>query len=296
MNNSLRSKKIKTLISNLQFPIWTIPIFFLVETVIAYGLMGAFQGFYFDDWPMIWLIKSGANYWGFYAYDRPFSAWTLYLTAPILGTNALAWHVFSILLRWLITLAIWWVLILIWRKQKRIITLIGVLFAVYPAFIQQPISVAYSQHFLTYLLFLLSFGFMLLSLGGNRRRFWVFTLLGLVAQGLHLFTMEYFWGLEFVRFLGLYFTLTQREDSRPRDIIRKAGKIWLPYLVVFIAALIWRIYIYAPIEDPNELRLLAMFLNEPLNTLRHFFEMILQDSLQMTIKTWDKTLQISLID
>lgn len=289
-------QKIKSVLFNLQFPIWTIPIFLLVETIVAYGLLAIFQGFYFDDWQMVWLIKSGSNFWQFYAYDRPFSAWTLYLTGPLLGSNALAWHAFTILLRWLTSWSAWWVLRQIWPKHQRLITLMAMLFAVYPAFIQLPIAVAYSQHFLTYLLFLLSFGCMLASLGGEKRRYWIFTALGLFTQALHLFTMEYFWGLEFVRLLGIYFYYAQRETQIFKKAISKALKLWLPYLAVFTGAIFWRIFIYSPAEDPNELRLVAMFQSDPLNTLLHFIQMILRDSLHMLIKTWEKTLQVGLID
>jgi hypothetical protein len=289
-------QKINSFVSRLQLRIWTIPLILLVETLIAYGLLALFQGFYFDDWQMIWLIESGYDYWEFYAFDRPFSAWTIFFTAPILGTNTIAWHVFTILLRWLTTLSAWWVLKQIWPRQQRLISLIAMLFAVYPAFIQQPISVAYSQHFLTYLLFLVSFGCMLRSLEGGKRNFWIFTALGLISQAMHLFTMEYFWGLELVRILGISFYYAQRDALPPKKSILKVFKLWSPYLVVFGMAVIWRLFIYAPLEDPNELRLLTLLLAHPLQAVLNLIEMALQDSLHMLIKAWDQTLQVGLID
>ena len=279
-----------------EIPIWTIPLFLFVVTVIAYGLLAFFLGFYFDDWQMIWLIKSDASYWQFYSYDRPFSAWTLYITAPILGANPFAWHIFTMVLRWLVTWSGWWVLKLIWPKKLRLITLVAMLFAVYPVFLQHPISVAYSQHFLTYLFFMLSFGLMIASLKGNTLRFRIFTILGLITQAVHLFTMEYFWGLEFVRILGIYFYIDQRENLSPRDLVRKLLKSWSPYIPIFIAAIIWRIFIFAPAEDPNELILVARMLNEPINALLQLNEMVLQDSLHMLILAWVETLRVDLID
>jgi len=296
--NQLKSliSNIKYLLSKIQFPSWSIPIVLLIETLVAYGLLAAFQGFYFDDWQMVWLLESGTNFWEFYAYDRPFSAWTLYVFGPILGTSRIGWHIFTITLRWLVSWSIWWVMILIWPKKQRLITLIVMLFAVYPAFLHQPISVAYSQHFLTYVFFLLSFGFMLKSLGAVKGKFWIFSILGLIAQAVHLFTMEYFWGLEFVRILGIYFFFAQREDLTFRNALPRVIKRWMPYLLIFASAIFWRLFIYSPVEDPNELRLLAMFLKEPVAAALHFLEMILRDSLHMLIKAWEKTLQVGLID
>ena len=281
---------------NVQLPSWTIPLFFLLETIIAYGIFAGLQGFYFDDWPIISQIHLKANIWEFLVYDRPVSAWTLYLTAPILGTNALAWHLFTISTRWLTTWSAWFVLNQIWPKQKRVITLIAMLFAVYPAFVQMPIAVTYSQHFLTYLLFLLSFAFMFISLTGGKRKFWIFTLLSLMTQGLQLFTLEYFWGPDLLRFLALYFYFDQRETSTFKARVYKVGKLWLPYLLVFISAIIWRLYIYAPADDPNELRLLAMLQANPLSTILHFVEIVLKDVLYIIVTAWEKTLQVNLID
>lgn len=289
-------QKLKQIISQIAFPNWSIPLFLLLETIIAFGLLAPFLGYYFDDWQMIWLIKSGSSYWEFYAYDRPFSAWTLYVTAPILGTKPLSWHIFTMLLRWLITCSGWWVLKQIWPQQKRLVTLIAILFAVFPAFLQQPISVAYSQHFITYLSFLLSFGCMLYSMERGRGGRWLFTILALVLQGLHLFTMEYFWGLELVRPLGIFLYYQQRQKAESRKRLNEAFKTWLPYLLLFMGAILWRVFIYAPIEDPNELRLLTMFRTDAVGAFFHFLEMILRDSLHMLIKTWDQTLQVGLID
>jgi len=82
--------KIRTVISGLNFSPRSVPLLFLLLTIVAFGLLIPFLGFYFDDWPVIWLTKTGANFWEFYRYDRPFSAWTYVVTTPILGTTP--WH------------------------------------------------------------------------------------------------------------------------------------------------------------------------------------------------------------
>ena len=88
---------------------WSVPLGLLVVTVLAYGLLIPFLGYYFDDWPVIWMTKNGSDFWEFYTYDRPFSAWTYVLTAPLFGLRPLGWHVFTLLLRWLTSWASWWV-------------------------------------------------------------------------------------------------------------------------------------------------------------------------------------------
>ena len=84
------------------------------------------------------------------------AAWTYILTTPFLGTAPINWHVFTLLLRWLAVLGMWWALRGLWPNKTRQVTWMALLFAVYPVFFQQPIAVAYSQHFITYALFFLS--------------------------------------------------------------------------------------------------------------------------------------------
>ena len=163
------TKTLKNLFQNHK---WAIPTWLLVLTILAYGLLTPTLGFYFDDWPVIYMIQSGANFWDFYQFDRPFSAWTYVLTAPILGTSPFLWHTFTLLLRWTTTLLLWWVLGLIWPGKKKETTWIAMLFAVHPVFLQQSIAVAYSQHFITYALFFLSCWAMLRAALRKGRR-WV---------------------------------------------------------------------------------------------------------------------------
>src|SRR5215207_11740611 len=107
-------------------------------------------------------------------YDRPFSAWTYTVFAPLLGTTPLAWHLFTLLLRWLTAVFLWASLKQVWPNKPRQVFWIALLFAVCPIFAQQSVAVAYSQHWLCYLLFFCSIYFMLRPLSG-RRYFYLFT-------------------------------------------------------------------------------------------------------------------------
>lgn len=284
-------------ISRLHFPPATVPLVLFFETVIAYGLLAYFQGFYFDDWQVLWLAETNADLWAFYAYDRPFSAWTYLLAFPLLGTNPLAWHGFNLLLRWIVSCLAWWVLRLVWPDQERETALMAILFAVYPAFSQQPIAVAYSQHLTTYALFLASLGLMLISLRRERWKRWILIFLAILLQGIHVFTMEYFWGVELIRPLLIYFVLAQRSENRRRSLLIETAKVYLPYFGMLPVAVFWRLFIYTPpVEDPNALRWVTMLLSQPVQALIRLVEMLLQDELFVLVTAWYQTLQVDLID
>jgi hypothetical protein len=277
---------------------WTVLVLLLLLTILSYGLLIPFLGFYFDDWPVIYMIKTHADFWAFYQFDRPFSAWTYVVTAPILGTNPLHWHIFTLLLRWLTSLGLWWTLKLVWPKHTREATWIALIFSVHPVFLQQSIAVAYSQHFITYALFFLSCGTMLVAF--QKKRFsWLFSGISILSAILHIFTMEYFWGLELIRPLLLWMFLSN-QDISPSSKLKKTISRWLPYLLVLIIAIVWRIGFYGPQfvsgDDPNSLRLLTILKTTPVEGIQHLIEMVLKDLIFIMVTTWNETLKPNLIN
>ena len=139
---------------------WFFPLFIFCVCFFTYAYQVTRMGFYWDDWPVIYLSKltSSSAFWSYFAFDRPFSAWTHLLAFPILGTHPLNWQLFTILLRWLSVLGFWWTFREVWPSKNTEVGWMALLMAVYPGFLQQSISVAYSQHFMCYALFYLLFG------------------------------------------------------------------------------------------------------------------------------------------
>ena len=63
--------------------------------------------------------------------------------------------------------------------------------------------------------------------------------------------MEYFWGLEPLRPLLLWIVLTDQEMPT-RQRINLVVRRWLPYLAVFMAALLVRMLFFVNLQDdPN---------------------------------------------
>ncbi|HPC06346.1 MAG TPA: hypothetical protein PLI60_06465 [Anaerolineaceae bacterium] len=208
---------------------WFYPLAVLAVMLIAYGLQLFRLGFYWDDWQALYLSRFGNArvYWDFFLADRPLSAWTYILTMPVLGLHPWAWQVFTLIMRWLSVMGVVWAFSLAWPQQRWQVRWMGLLLAVYPGFTQQAISVAYSQHFITYALFTLSLAGMLAA-ALNPKRYWLFTGLAWFASLLHMLTMEYFVGLELLRPLLLGFIFFGREADR-RTALKKTVLHWLPY-------------------------------------------------------------------
>ena len=87
--------------------------------------------------------------------------------------------------------------------------------------------------------------------------------LSVLTEIVHVFSMEYFWGFELIRPYLIWKSIPLSLGTRKRMI--NTFIAWIPYLVIFIAAIIWR-FKFAQIaeEDPNSLRFFSELFSAPL--------------------------------
>jgi hypothetical protein len=265
--------------------------------ILAFGLFIPTLGFYWDDWPVLITHKllGNAGLWEFYTYDRPVSAWTYIVMLPVLGYSPLPWHIFTLLLRWATCLGLWLALRGVWPTRTWEIAGVTALFAIYPVFKQQAISVAYSQHWITYLLYFASLAGMVYAVQ-RRRYFWPLTVFSLLAAALHLFTMEFFAGLELARPFVLWLALMNVPgDTRAR--LRRSVMHYLPYLAVLAAFLIWRLFLLElPGEDINRPALLLDLQSSPFSTAIALVVKAVQDVEHVLAGVWGELFDPRLID
>lgn len=274
---------------------WSIPFFLLVVSFLTYGLLASQLGLYFDDWTAFVALHADIDLWEFYQSDRPFSAWTFLVFEPIFGLTPLNWQIFTILLRWLTAWGVHWVLRQLWPDRKREVFWMALIFIVHPVFMQQPIAVAYSQHFISYALFTLSLGAMLTMASGKRPI--AMFLVSVVAAALHLLTMEYFWGLELLRPAALWLVLSRETEQTNRKKILHLAKYCSPYFLVLVLAALWR-FVLVDFEggDTNSLLLLSHILAEPVDGIRRFAQTVLRDFIAILSTAWYGTFKPNLID
>ncbi len=275
---------------------WGVPLTLLALCIVSFGLLIPTLGFYWDDWPVIFLTHTQGTegFAAFYQFDRPFSAWTYILTAPLFGTTPLVWHLFTLSLVWLTSLGLWWALRGLWPGRERQMAWIAILFTVYPAFFQHSIAVAYSQHFITYALFTFSLGAMIWAYR-NPARYWILTISALFAAALHMLTVEYLVGLELVRPLVLWFLVSEETNTRKARWL-KTLKHWSPYLTVFVVFTIWRLFFVNIPDDPNAPRLLSSLQADFVGGAIGFLQTLARDAVNTLLSAWSASIQPALVD
>ncbi len=272
-----------------------LPLLLAFVCLLAFGLLIPSLGFYWDDWWTLYIADGARNPQALYYFSyRPLHAISDVLTVSLLGRNPLYWHILALVLRFVTVYLLWRVLRRIWPQATEQIAWAALLFAVYPIFLKQSMAVIFRQHWTSYALFLLSLLLMLQGVRREKGRFWL-QALGLLTMLAHLLFTEYFFGLELVRPMVLWLVLADTRKDK-KDHLIGVLKHWAPYLVLWLAFTVWRLFIVEVLEDPNPPVLLYALLENPLTAAFQFAQLAARDLLHVFLTSWYPALEPGLID
>ncbi len=294
------TKSLREFTSRLELPEWSIPLVFLIVCVVGFGLLIFDLGYYMDDWSYVFYarVMGAGGLREMLLYDsRPFAA-LLYIPAfQLLGFKPIYWHLAILLLRFGTTVVLWLTLRTIWPKRPFETAATGLLFIIYPFFMFQPAALGSTHHWAGFFLFSLSIFLMAKANRGNRNVL-PFTGLSLVLEAIHLFTSEYYSGLELIRPIILWIILSDIEAKRSMFSLQKTIIRWLPYLVPLFLFGYWRAIIFQnpPGVVRNEPVILNQLIHEPLAALGFLFSAALKDSISVLTLGWQKAIDPVLVD
>ncbi len=245
---------------SLKFSERNIPIVLAVITLLAYGLLLPFTGFYWDDWPFAWIAKflGPAEFIPAFRGFRPFLGPIFFLTTSLIPPDPLLWQIFALVIRFLAGLSAWFALNQIWPKHQRQTIIITFLFLVFPGYSQHWVAFTHiNQEWIPFIFYLLSFGFTARALrspnviAGNAkgatnqspRSYILYTFFALLFLLFGLFPTEYFIGLEPLRFLFIWLIVSEQTQGFRARLLQSL-KNWWPYLLIWLADAIWLVYYY----------------------------------------------------
>ena len=223
----------------------TIPFAFLLLTLLTYGLMLPWTGFYWDDWPFAWIAKFLGPGEFFPAFEpfRPFLGPIFFGTTSLLPPNPLVWQSLALILRFALTITAWWTFNTLWPNARWQTLTAALFFLVFPGYSQHWVAYTHiNQEWIPFLFYLLSFGFTAKAFRTPEKSR-NFTLLALAFLVLGVFPTEYFATQEPLRFLFLW-VLVSEQTTGFRSRIRRTLKLWLPYLLIWLGDAAWLFYYY----------------------------------------------------
>jgi hypothetical protein len=232
----------------------------LLTTVLTYGLSISRLGYYHDDWYMLWSgeARGAQSIIPLFSTDRPFMGVVYSYLYRLLGDAIANWHWYALLWRFLGGLAFFWILRLLWPREKYITTLMTVLFIVYPGFLSQPNANTKQNHLYGFGTALFSIAFMLEAMKTNRRGWKIFCyLFSILLAANYLWIYEYMIGFEGTRLVVIGYALYQKGLRGFRRLAIETLKIAWPYLLVTAAFLYWRIFIFEGSRNATDAGALA---------------------------------------
>jgi len=226
------------------------PLVLAIVAILAYGLLIPQLGFYWDGLAMSWIrYQLGPDAMArYFSTNRPVWGMLYQLTTQLFPQVPVYWQVFALFWRWLTGLLVWAILSELFPKKPRLALGTALLFLLYPGFNQQSGAYLYSHFFIVLNFFLYSFYLMLRA---QNDRYWRRTVLGMLFSALNLWMHEYFFVLELMRPAVIWVKL-RKEDLEipehlrrtPWETVKTSLSLWAPYLVVFVAAILSRLFIF----------------------------------------------------
>jgi hypothetical protein len=224
---------------------WGVALIFFILTIVAYGLMLPQTGFYWDDWPFVWIAKflGPADFFPAFSNIRPFLAPIFFVTTSLLPPEPIYWQIFMLLIRFVSGLLAWFIFSQVWPRHMRSALVASFLFLLFPGYSQHWVAFTHiNQEWIAFLFYLLSFGFTARALR-NPDKFRRSTFIALLFLVLGVFPTEYFIGLEPLRFLFIWIIVADGTyDLKQKLLI--TFKRWLPYLVIWLVDAAWLGYFF----------------------------------------------------
>jgi hypothetical protein len=220
---------------------WTFALVLAILCVISFGLLIPWLGFYWDDWPFIWLshVVPPADL-RYIEIHRPLTGWLFMLLRPILGESPLRWQMFNLGNRWLIGVAMWWASLKVWPERREEAAWVAFAFTLYPGYGHQHVSVNSSRHLLP--LAFLAFSFGLSALASRKpKSFWKFTCGSITLSLISMLTTDYYFGLEMLRPIFIWAALEAYTGRIQR--LERTLKSWLPSLTAWLIVVVWRFFV-----------------------------------------------------
>lgn len=220
----------------------------LVPSALAFLLLASKLGFYTDDWYSIYALSArGVDvFWQIFSFDRPARAYLMIPLYNLMGANAPLYSYSGYAVRLAGALVFSWMLAKVWPGRGWSAALAGLFYLIYPGFLDQPKAFDYQSH-----LWSISAGLVSIALAVHAQlpgiKAWQRVGLLLLSMALTIFylsQMEYFMGLEGLRFLLIVFVHMRGLYWKNMTAWKQALLGWLPAILPVALFLAWRVVFF----------------------------------------------------
>ncbi len=263
----------------------------LVIGALAYLLFIKRLGLYGDDWYLIFDAHTqGAAFFKHVFYgDRPARAYVLRLAYLLFGDHLVFYHLSAFLFRYIGALALFWILNQVWKAGSFHNFLMSLLFMIYPGFLSQLQPVDYQPQLVSLCLAMVSIAFTVKAIQiRSARLISLLLFIGSLLTGLfYLALVEYFIGIEFLRLFFVACLVWPEIQKGSRRRWFKAFSHWLPFSIIPVGFLIWRVFIFNNTRQATDVSVqLGAFLASPWEVGLEWLVNLVHGSFTTLISAW----------
>ena len=214
----------------------TFLILLYLVSFLSYGLLIPWLNFYHDEIPILWFHARMGDTGLFFEGNRPLLEWVYRPLIFLYGANSQLWAVFNVFSRWLHAAGFYWLLKAVWPRNISAWKAAALLILVYPGFQSGFAPIIFSIAFLLFSALLSSFLLNLKAISVDHGSPWLL-MSGLALSAFSLFTSEYFFTLELVRYPLIWMY------AKNQPPVKRNKALWysFPFFLLFLASVFWRV-------------------------------------------------------
>lgn len=246
-------------------------------------------GYLNDDWYLMYSAHAYGPqvFTDIYNIDRPMRALVLTPAYQLFGDNPLYYNLSAYFFRLISSISFFWLLRMLWPHRRIVAFLAALLFLIYPGFLSQVNGIDYQSQ-------LVSLAAAMLSIALSVRAAfmkgipvkWALLLSSTLLGWFYLGLVEYFLGLELLRFTSL-FMLASRNQVSWREKISAGLRNALPALIIPTVFLIWRIFFFESERGATDIgSQLTEFQQLPLATSIWWLARLIANTFYVTFLAW----------
>ena len=280
-------KILKKLKNKKKFPVLLIFTLISAISAVCYLLFAHKFGFYNDDWYLMYtaVTQGTAKFTDVFAIDRPFRAPFTTLIFNLFGTHASLYSYSAWAIRLLGTFSFYHLLRLVWPEQHYSAGLGALLLIVYPGFLDQPNAIDYQAHIWSFSFAIFSLTLTVRAIKTKKLPLRIFyTAASLVFGLFYLLLMEYFIGLEGLRFVLVWYVL-QGETFLKR--LLNTFRNWVPFAFSPLVFMVWRFFFFNNQRTATDISgMFSALIGNPLYRGLWSLVYLLQDILNDILFAW----------
>ena len=264
-------------------------LIFIIAGIAYLPLVGRL-GYLNDDWYLMYdmFVKDPSFFHEIFGIDRPGRALAMIPLFSLFGFNPLWYHLSAFVFRAFGGVFVFWTMRMIWKERNLFALVTGLLFAIYPGFLSMPNAIDYQSHILGLFLATLSVALTVKSMLAADRTQKGMLIAGSVLSGwAYLSQMEYFLGIEALRFALIMVLLWRGQGESFRVKATKIVKVSLPFLLIAAGFLIWRLFFFESERKATDVSLqVTQIFTDPLIAL-WWLNYLIQDFFTVTLVAWN---------